>query len=33
MKTIENDVQRVLITEEQIQEAVKRIAGEIENDF
>ena len=33
MKTIENDVQRVLITEEQIQEAVKRSAGEIENDF
>ena len=33
MKTIENDVQRVLITEEQIQEAVKSIAGEIENDF
>ena len=33
MKTIENDVQRVLISEEQIHEAVKRIAGEIERDF
>lgn len=33
MKTIENDVQRVLISEEQIHEAVVRIAGEIENDF
>lgn len=33
MKTIENDVQRMLISEEQIHEAVKRIAGEIERDF